>query len=74
MYTIIELQTNNGVTVCNPPQHQDTKDKAMSVYHGILQYAAISDVEYHTVIVVDEHGRYLARECYEHKNEVIENV
>lgn len=66
MYTILEMQTTGGVTTCNPPQYQDTKEKAMSVYHGILQYAAISNVEYHTVVVLTETGQYIARECYEH--------
>lgn len=69
MYAIIELQTNDGQTVNTPIQYQDTRDKAMSVYHGILQYAAVSEVEYHTVMVVDEQGQYIARECYEHPKE-----
>lgn len=65
MYIIIELQTTNGQTA-NIVQTRATKDEAMSVYHQILAAAAISSVEYHTAIVVDKEGRYIARECYKH--------
>lgn len=66
MYIIIELQTTNGQTA-NIVQTKETKAEAMSAYHSILAAAAISAVEYHTAIVMDEQGKYLARECYEHK-------
>ena len=65
MYIIIELQTTDGQTA-NIVQTKATKDEAMSVYHQILAAAAISSVEYHTAIVVDKEGRYIARECYRH--------
>ena len=66
MYTIIELQTNNGETAMTPAQFKATRDEAMSVYHGILAYACISEVQKHTVVVLDEEGKYVARECYKH--------
>ena len=66
MYIILELQTSNGQTA-NIVTTKDTKDKAMSVYHSILAAAAVSSVQYHTAVVMDEEGRYLARECYQHE-------
>ena len=65
MYIVIELQTTGGQTA-NIVTTKNTKDEAMSAYHGILASAAISSVEYHTALVVDPKGQYLARECYEH--------
>lgn len=65
MFSIIELQTTDGVTA-HIYQTADTKEQAMSKFHTCLAYAAVSEVEYHTCMVVDEKGQYLARECYEH--------
>lgn len=65
MFIIIELQTTKGQTA-NIVTTRETKDEAMSAYHSILAAAAISNVEYHTAVVMDEQGRYLARECYVH--------
>lgn len=68
MYIIIELQTTKGQTG-NIVQTKESRDEAMSVYHSILAAAAVSNVQYHTAIVMDERGQYLARECYEHSIE-----
>lgn len=65
MYIVIELQTTNGQTA-NIVTTKNTKDEAMSAYHSILAAAAISNVEYHTAVVMDKKGRCLASECYEH--------
>ena len=65
MYSIIELQTTGGSTA-HIYQTAETRELAMSKYHQVLAYAATSQVEYHTCLVVDEKGQYLARECYEH--------
>ena len=65
MYIVIELQTSNGQTA-NIVTTKETKEEAMSSYHMILAAAAVSQVEYHTAVVMDEEGRYLARECYKH--------
>lgn len=71
MYIIIELQTNNGQTA-NIVTTKETRDEAMSAYHTILASAAVSKVEYHTAVVMDEAGQYLARECYTHPKEAEE--
>ena len=73
MYSIIELQTTDGTTIHNY-QTAETKAQAMSVYHTTLAYAALSEVEVHTCIVVDEKGQYIARECYEHPKAVEEVI
>lgn len=73
MYSIIELQTTAGQTAHNYFTAQ-TKDQAMSKYHEILMYAAVSNVEYHTCMVVDKDGSYLARECYYHEQPIQEET
>ena len=73
MYSIIELQTTEGQTIHNF-NTAETIAKAMSQYHTILSYAAISEVEYHSCIVVDEEGKYIARECYKHPKTASEEV
>ena len=67
MYSIIELQTTNGQTA-HLYQTAETKNEAMSKFHTVLSYAATSNVTYHACIVMDEEGKYLARECYTHFN------
>ena len=71
MYSIIELQTTSGATA-HVYQTADTKEQAMSKYHTVLAAAAISAVEYHTCFVVDEQGKYIARECYIHLPDPVE--
>lgn len=65
MYSIIELQTTDGQTV-HIYNTAETQAQAMSIWHTTLSYAALSDVEYHACVVMDEQGKYIARECYEH--------
>lgn len=68
MFFIIELQVN-GESGANIVKTADTYEKAMSKYHTVLASAAVSEVEKHTCIVLDDEGRHMARECYEHIKE-----
>lgn len=65
MYIIVELQTNNDQT-SNIVHTEPTFNEAMSTFHSILSSAAISNIEYHTALVVNEKGEYVDRRCYEH--------
>ena len=57
MFIILEIQTSNGSTaVVNPIQTAETKNEAMSIYHGILFSAAVSSLDCHTAMVLDEKG------------------
>ena len=75
MYIVIELQTTQGQTA-NIVQTKETLNEAMSTYHSILASASVSSVEYHTAVVMDIEGKYVARECYKHltEPEVVEDV
>ena len=68
MFFIIELQVN-GESGANIVQTADSYENAMSKYHTVLASAAVSEVEKHTCIVLDDEGRHMARECYEHIKE-----
>ena len=68
MYFIIELQIN-GESGANIVSTAETREQAMSKFHTVLASAAVSTVEVHSCVVLDDHGRHIARECYEHKPE-----
>lgn len=65
MYFIVELQVN-GDSGANIVKTADTYEGAMSKYHTVLASAAVSSVDKHSCIVLDDEGRHMARECYIH--------
>ena len=70
MYIILEIQQNTPeATPATLTHTAETKDAALSKWHEILMYAAISSVYIHTAIVMEPDGKYLARESYMHFTE-----
>ena len=68
MFYVIEMQTN-GTQAANIVSTYESRNEAMSKYHTVLAAAAISPVEVHACVVMDEEGRYEARDCYIHRAE-----
>ena len=68
MYILFELQTTNGVTAIVTPQTFDNKGQADSAAHMALASAAVSSVDVHTVMLVNEQGAVIRREGYDHVN------
>lgn len=66
MYIVQEIQTNGTSTALVPAKTFTDRREAESAYHLALSYAAVSEVEVHTVILYDEHGNVLQKEFYEH--------
>lgn len=66
MFIILEMQTNNDTTALVPAVTYTSKNEAESAYHLKLGGAALSDVNVHTVVMLDEHGNVVKREFYEH--------
>lgn len=64
MYFVIELQTNQDGSAANIVTQHTDKNQALSKYHEILHYAAISELPVHTAAVLDEQGRQIAREAF----------
>lgn len=73
MFIIQEIQTNNGQTSLLPAINREDKLEAESEWHIKMGYAAISEVQVHTVIMYDEHGNVVKQGYYEHISEA-ENV
>lgn len=65
MFTVIELQTNNGVTSALTNAYSD-ESVACQKYHQILSFAAVSNVDIHTAIILNESGNTLKCESFAH--------
>ena len=66
MYILQEIQTTKESTALVPARTFTNKNDAESAFHLALSYAAVSEVEIHTVILYNEHGSIIRSECYEH--------
>ena len=67
MYTIIELQTSNGTTVVVTPVTKATIEEARQEYHLKASYAAVSNVEIHSIILLNAEGQNAEKPiCYKH--------
>ena len=66
MYILLEIQTENGTTSLLPALTYTDRYQAESEFYTKLSYAAVSEVDVHTVLLIDEHGNVLKREFYEH--------
>ena len=65
MYIVIEMQTNGETTATLANAYTD-KNTAYQKYHTILAAAAVSAVEVHTAVILNEFGYIEARESFEH--------
>lgn len=72
MIIVQEIQTTNGTTALLPPRTYADRRQADSAYHAILSAAAISSVNYHTVMMYDELGNVIRKEYYEHPTVVVQ--
>lgn len=66
MYFIIELQTYQDGTAANLVYTETNRNQAESVYHQKLAYAAISELPFHAVVLLNNKGVILRQWCYEH--------
>ena len=69
MFILLEIQTENHSTALLPALTYADLNQAESAFYQKLSYAAISEVDIHTVILLDEHGNTIKREFYEHITE-----
>ena len=67
MYRIIELQTNGDSQSMIDHGVQPDTDHADSVAHGVAQYAALSNVPTHTVVVLNPEGTVVIKYKYNHE-------
>jgi len=65
MFIVIELQTNNGQTGNLVTAH-NTLAEAEAKYHTILAAAAVSSLDAHGAIMVNDRCVPIKHECYTH--------
>ena len=64
MFTVIELQTNDGVTSALTYVYSE-ENQAYQKYHEILSYAAVSEIDIHASLIIDCHGYILKQEFFD---------
>lgn len=69
MYIIQEIQTENNTTALLNPITKADRNEADSAFHSILASAAISKIDVHAVVILDEHGNKIDGKFYEHISE-----
>lgn len=65
-YIVIELQ-KNGDTMSNIVTAHDTLQDAQYKFHMTAAYASISDVEKHSIVLLNEDGFPIERVTFEHE-------
>ena len=62
-YIVIELQVQDG-TVANIVTAHDNLQQARAKYHSVLSAAAVSGLDSHAAVLMEESGAVVAHECY----------
>ena len=72
-YIVIEIQKQTDGKIAPLVTEHDTLNEALSKYHTVLGFAAVSNLPKHSCCVIDEGGYYVRNECFEHEQEKPEN-
>lgn len=64
-YVVVELQ-DNGTTVANNVWAFSDVSVAEQKFHMVAAAAAVSNVPYHSAVMLNSHGEFIKREPYEH--------
>lgn len=62
---IVEIQSTNGQSAVVATVHSE-RSEAEQKYHQVLSYAAVSNVEVHSVVMLDDYGTRIKGESYQH--------
>lgn len=67
-FIVLELQKTNGdvSTIINK---YDTLSLAQSAYHQVLSFAAVSNIPYHSAVLMNDEGNTYYRETFAHLEE-----
>lgn len=67
VYIIIEIQkSNNGTVAIVPPASYTDQQIAEQAYHAALAAAAVSQVDVHSVVMLNDTGARIKGETYYH--------
>ena len=67
MFIVMEIQ--KGVSVSTIVNTYETRNQAEQKYHTVLAYAAVSDVPQHSAVMLEDDGRYIKSESFDHEEE-----
>lgn len=67
MYVVIELQKTSPTEIANLVTVHQTSEEAEHKYHTILAAAALSSLEFHAAVMLEEDGRPIKNEWYKHQ-------
>ena len=63
-YIIIEMQTSGGTTAIVTPASYDNEVSAEAAFLTKCAAARVSGLDVHSVTLLDEEGKVVARKCY----------
>ena len=66
MFYIVETQENKDGTASILTYTEQGKNEAISTWHNILHYAAVSSIYRHSCVILDSELKTVARESYLH--------
>ena len=66
MFYIIETQEQADGTAAMLTYQEQTKNDALSKWHSVLSFAAVSSIYIHSCIVLDSELKTIAKESFKH--------
>lgn len=69
MYLVIEIQKSNDGNLSHLESVHATLPEAEQKYHTVLSFAAVSNVDVHSAVMLDDTGTRIKGETYYHGQE-----
>lgn len=66
MYLVIEIQKMNGGQLAHLESVHPTLPEAEQKYHTVLSFAAVSNADVHSAVMLDDTGERIKGETYYH--------
>lgn len=63
---VIVMEIQKGAEVSTIVNTYESRDDAENKYHTVLAYAAVSDVPYHSAVMLTDKGERIKNETFEH--------
>lgn len=68
-YIVIEIQTTHDGSVSHIENVYDSRNDAEQKFHQILSYAAVSNLRYHSAVILNDCGEWIKGETYSKNQE-----
>lgn len=63
-YIVLEIQKNDNNVISTLITTHEDKNEAMSKYHTVLGYAAVSTLPLHGAVLLNEEGNFIRNETF----------